>query len=510
VWLARDERSARDVALKVVPREGKAGSRAEREVEAATRLRHPRCVRALAFERDDEHVYVAYEYVPGKTLRQALRDGELDDERAVEAAAQLLEALAHAHARGIVHRDVKPANVMLEDGDGVSTRLLDFGLAQLVEADTITAAGDVPGTLAYMAPERLRGAEATNAADVWAVGLVLWEALAGWHPFAAGTASPVETAKRIARGAPPLDRERPDLPRALCAAVDAMLSPDPGRRPSARRAAALLRVAAESRARRRRPALSKPVLVERAPHALLAGTVAAAATWLLPFFPAGWPYLLGGLAALAAFCGPRVGLVAALAVPVLPLGNISAGLAVVYAALAALWLVAFAGDPRSGLVWAAGAVLAPLGALPLVAVLAARAAGTVRRALAAAGAVLAAVAVAGLTSRALPFTGEGPPPGLGIAASDTPSAVAGMLLSFLLDRPALAVEAAVLAAAAAFVPAAVKHGPWGASLWGSAFLAASVLGPLAVGAGPAGAFPLALSVWAAAAAVAFRARATAR
>src|SRR5439155_1282084 len=88
VWLVRDERSARDVALKVVPREGKAGSRAEREVEAATRLRHPRCLRALALERDDRHVYVAYEYVPGRTLRQALRYGELDDTTAVEAAAR--------------------------------------------------------------------------------------------------------------------------------------------------------------------------------------------------------------------------------------------------------------------------------------------------------------------------------------------------------------------------------------------------------------------------------------
>jgi eukaryotic-like serine/threonine-protein kinase len=113
VWLVRDEESAREVALKVVPREGKAGSRAEREVEAAARLRHPRCLRALALERDDRHVYVAYEYVAGRTLRQALRLGELDDAAAVEAAAQVLEALAHAHGKGVVHRDVKPANVML-------------------------------------------------------------------------------------------------------------------------------------------------------------------------------------------------------------------------------------------------------------------------------------------------------------------------------------------------------------------------------------------------------------
>src|SRR3970282_916504 len=98
--------------------------------------------------------------------------GELDDAAAIEAAAQVLEALAHAHGKRIVHRDVKPANVMLEDGDGVSALLLDFGLAQLEDADSLTAVGGVPGTLAYIAPERLEGEEATGASDVWSVGVM--------------------------------------------------------------------------------------------------------------------------------------------------------------------------------------------------------------------------------------------------------------------------------------------------------------------------------------------------
>src|SRR5215210_6333646 len=93
VWLARDETNGLDVALKIVAREGKAGTRAEREAQAAARLRHPRCPRALALHRDDRHVYAAYEYVEGKTLREALRAGELDDTASVEAAAQVLEAL---------------------------------------------------------------------------------------------------------------------------------------------------------------------------------------------------------------------------------------------------------------------------------------------------------------------------------------------------------------------------------------------------------------------------------
>src|ERR671922_902580 len=126
VWLARDEATGLDVALKIVPREGKAASRAEREALAAARLRHERCLRAYGLERDSRNVYIAYEYVPGDTLRQALRAGSLDDASAVEAAAQVLEGLAHAHARGIVHRDVKPSNVLVADTPELSVRLLDF------------------------------------------------------------------------------------------------------------------------------------------------------------------------------------------------------------------------------------------------------------------------------------------------------------------------------------------------------------------------------------------------
>ena len=154
-----------------------------REMEAASRLRHERCVRAYDFAGDDGHVYIAYEYVAGSTLRELLRTGQVTDRDAVEIAAQVLEGLAHAHRHGIVHRDVKPSNVLVEDGPEVRSRLLDFGLAQFDEADTLTAIGDVPGTLAYIAPERLAGGEASTRSDVWAVGVMLWEALAGQHPF---------------------------------------------------------------------------------------------------------------------------------------------------------------------------------------------------------------------------------------------------------------------------------------------------------------------------------------
>ncbi|HUK45587.1 MAG TPA: serine/threonine-protein kinase, partial [Gaiellaceae bacterium] len=231
VWLARDERNGLDVALKMVSREGRVAERAEREARAAAALRHPRCQRIYCLARDSSHVYIAYEYVPGRTLRQAMAARELSDAEAIEVAAQVLDALAHAHRRGIVHRDVKPSNVLLGESDGIDVRLLDFGLAQMDEFDTLTAIGDVPGTLTYVSPERLDGDQATEAADVWAVGVMLWEALAGRHPFRSSDAA--GTTRRIRAGAPPLESVRPDLPGSLLALVSRALDPDPARRPAA-------------------------------------------------------------------------------------------------------------------------------------------------------------------------------------------------------------------------------------------------------------------------------------
>src|SRR5206468_3479513 len=202
--------------------------------------------------------------------------------------------------------------------------------------------------------------------------------------------SPLETARRVQEGAPPLASLRPDLPRALNATVDDMLDPDPARRPVAKEAAARLRAAWSELGERPRALTSRATLAERASHAGLSALSAGGTAWLLPFFPTGWPLLLGALAALAALASPSAGLALALAVPVLPIGNASFGLALVYSALAAAWLGLFWRDPRSGFLFLLGPVLAPFQALALMPVLVLGARGTVRRAATSAAGALAA------------------------------------------------------------------------------------------------------------------------
>jgi hypothetical protein len=428
------------------------------------RLEHPSCLRAFACGRDAESVYIAYEYVAGRTFREALRAGAVAEDDAVEVAAQALEGLAHAHARGIVHRDVKPANVLLAHDERISVRLLDFGLARLAEADTLTAAGDVPGTLAYIAPERLHGAKASPAGDVWSVGVMLHEALAGGHPF--WRPSLAETADAITGGAPPLGELRPDLPRPLLTAVDRALSLDPAQRPSAAKLARALR---RTRHGGRGRAISGEV-VHRFASPALAGVYAGVGSSLLPFYPAHSAALLATLVAVLAFLRPRWGLAAALAVPVLPLGNVALALAVVYGACALAWLALHVREPERALY----VVLGP--ALPVLPLAYFTARSAAVRALGASCAVLLAAAVAALRSG---------PIGLGLPESRDTLATAETLVRAVPTGTLLAALAVGLAALA--LPVALSRGRWGLALWGAALLLAALL--------PVHAVPLIAAAW---------------
>ncbi len=487
VWLARDERSGREIALKVVPREGNAGTRAEREAATAARLRHERCLRAYTLSRDAEHVYIAYEYIPGRTLRDALRAGELSDRAVLQIAVQILDGLAHAHEHGIVHRDVKPSNVLLADGKSISAYLLDFGLALIKEEETLTAVGDVPGTLAYISPERLRGRTATPAADVWSVGVLLWEGLAGRHPF--WTSSLLDTARAIESRAPSLAKARPDLPKRLTALVDRALSLDPGKRPSAGKFASSLR-RTPLRTRRRRPVALRPsntVLLSSA----AAGVYALYGASALPFYPGGWPLSLALAVAALTALRPRIGLAAALAVPILPLGHVAQGLALLYAAVAGAWFACSWRRPREALAFVAAPLLAPIGALGLLPLALERCSGRLRRAALAAFGVLGASLVSGLAGRALPFTADPAPGRLQIDGAGHPAAVARALHRMLTSEPAVIRQALVLATAAAVLPLLRGRGPWWTVAFGAGVIACSLLPATSIHA-----LPVALTAWA--------------
>ena len=226
VWLARDERLDRDVAVKIVPRERISEGRFEREARAAAQLSHPGIVTLYEAAIDDEGAYLVSELVRGDTLAVALEDGRLSDRDIVRIGSALCDALAHAHAHGVVHRDLKPSNVLLPDAptsDAGVVKLTDFGVARLIGEDRLTLTGDVIGTAAYMAPEQAEGRVAGVEADLYSLALVLYEALTGVNPVA--TAPPAQRARRLAVHLPPLRRQRRDLPRELGQGIDLALRP---------------------------------------------------------------------------------------------------------------------------------------------------------------------------------------------------------------------------------------------------------------------------------------------
>jgi hypothetical protein len=244
VWLGWDEKLEREVAVKAIPRERGVGERVEREARAAARLNHPGIVGVYELASDPHDVYLVSELVRGRTLAELLRAGAISDRDVARIGEALCEALEHAHARGVIHRDVKPQNVMVvaEPAAGAGfAKLTDFGVAHVVSGDTLTRTGDVVGTLAYMAPEQADGERVTPACDLYSLALTLYEAWTGTNPVRAGGAA--ATARRLGRPLPSLAALRRDLPLELCDAIDAALDPDPARRPDPARLRAALQSA---------------------------------------------------------------------------------------------------------------------------------------------------------------------------------------------------------------------------------------------------------------------------
>ncbi len=231
VYAGRDERLDRDVAIKVLARERVVGGRFEREARAAARLSHPAIVTLFEAAVDDDGAYLVSELVRGRTLDEVLGSGKLSDRDILNIAVSLCQALEHAHDQGVIHRDVKPSNVLIPArpaSSGHPAKLTDFGIARIVGGDALTRTGDVVGTLAYMAPEQAEGRECGPAADLYALAVVIYEALTGANPLRQLRVT--TRTRRLGTYLPPLRRQRRDLPRALGAAIDQALRPRPSER----------------------------------------------------------------------------------------------------------------------------------------------------------------------------------------------------------------------------------------------------------------------------------------
>ena len=223
VHLAFDLRLERHVALKLLAEhladDATFVSRFRREALAAARLVHPNIVQVFDFgldERQHQH-FIVMEHVPGSSCAELLRDrGHLDIQPGVEIIAQACRGLDYAHRHGVVHRDVKPGNLLVSEGDVV--KLADFGIARATDQSSITQVGSVLGTAAYLAPEQARGEEAGPRADLYSLGVVTYQLLSGRLPYEASSLSELAL-KQQREAPPPLDELNPRVPHELARAV---------------------------------------------------------------------------------------------------------------------------------------------------------------------------------------------------------------------------------------------------------------------------------------------------
>jgi serine/threonine protein kinase len=233
VRLAFDTRLERNVAVKLLAEhlaeDASFVSRFRREALAAARLVHPNIVQVFDFgsDRDSGRQFIVMEYVDGQSCAEILRDrGHLEPAEAVDILAQSCRGLDYAHRNGVVHRDVKPGNLLLS-GDGM-IKLADFGIAKAAEQSDITKVGSVLGTAAYLSPEQARGEPAGPPSDLYALGVVAYQLMAGRLPYQA--TSLTELARQQSTPPPRLDDLVDDVPPALAAAVQRALAGDPDQR----------------------------------------------------------------------------------------------------------------------------------------------------------------------------------------------------------------------------------------------------------------------------------------
>jgi hypothetical protein len=246
VYLARDRRLGRDVAVKIIHRHLRENlevtKRFASEARAVAKLKHPNIVEVYDVSEDDEpERYLVVEFVRGTTLRVLLTEqGQLPAEIAAAIGLEIAGALDHAHQSGVIHRDVKPENVLMgspagppdlraSNPDEVLVKITDFGIAKLLDAQGVTSTGQVLGSPAHMAPEQIEGGDVNARADVFGLGVLLYEAMVGRLPF--DGKNPAQVLRKVLDGAfTPADKARPTIGAQLGAIVGRALAHDPADR----------------------------------------------------------------------------------------------------------------------------------------------------------------------------------------------------------------------------------------------------------------------------------------
>ena len=271
VWRAHDERLGREVAVKIlhdwVAADGEGRRRFEREAAALARLQHPHVVRLYDVVEHRGRTLLVMELVEGSSLADLIAGRTLDWDEARRLAVPITEALAYAHARGVVHRDLTPANVLVERESG-RVVVSDFGLARLTQGDgSVSVSDDLAGTPEYWSPEQAAGRETGPPADLYALGCLLHRLLTGATPFSGDDRLAVGL-RRIHEDAPRLEATTAGAPADACRLIDRLLARDPAARPTAAAAARRLGTSPEPSAETRAP---RPA---REPATLAAATIA--------------------------------------------------------------------------------------------------------------------------------------------------------------------------------------------------------------------------------------------
>ncbi|MGN1019119.1 MAG: Stk1 family PASTA domain-containing Ser/Thr kinase [Aristaeellaceae bacterium] len=258
VYRAVDQRTGHSVAVKVLKpefnKDAEFVSRFQREAEAASRMTHHNIVNLLDVGMDGDNRYLVMEYVQGKTLKEVIREkGRINPTVAAQITIRILSALQHAHQNGIIHRDIKPQNILVhEDGH---IKVADFGIARMANSSTLTRSDTVMGSVHYFSPEQASGQAADVTSDIYSVGVVLYEMLTGRVPFDGDSTVAVAMQHLHARPAP-IETIAPEVPLAICHVCMMAMEKNPKYRyQSAREMAAELRMALEGRTDQMQPRL---------------------------------------------------------------------------------------------------------------------------------------------------------------------------------------------------------------------------------------------------------------